>query len=64
MNVPTAIYYETIIYDQPSVKTEENLLFPISKNLSETVISIPMHPYLKDAELEYICSAVKNSTDE
>ena len=55
-NIPTAIYYPIPIHCQTPYKN-----FPISSDnlkntnvLSNNVISLPMHPYLTEKNIEYI----------
>ena len=55
-NIPTAIYYPIPLHKQKPYKQ-----YPVSieglKNtnyLSNNVLSLPMHPYLKQQEIEYI----------
>ncbi len=58
--IPTAIYYPIPIHCQSPYKN-----FPISPddlkntmNLSSSVISLPMHPYLSQKDVEYISNTV------
>jgi len=32
--------------------------FPVSEDMSSRVFSLPMHPYLKDEEVERICEVL------
>ena len=32
---------------------------PITEKLCKTVLSLPMHPYMKDEDFEKICSEVR-----
>ncbi|MCX7879867.1 MAG: DegT/DnrJ/EryC1/StrS family aminotransferase [Ignavibacteria bacterium] len=57
--IPTAIYYPKPLHLQ---KVNEDLGyklgdFPISESISERIFSLPMHPYLKDEELELIAKS-------
>ena len=59
-NIPTAIYYPIPIHCQSPYKN-----FPISSDnlkntmeLSNCVISLPMHPYLSTKDIEYISDTV------
>jgi dTDP-4-amino-4,6-dideoxygalactose transaminase len=60
INIPSVVYYpiplsEQVGYKQyPSVQTGLN----VSNFLSERVLSLPMHPYLKDKEVHDISSAI------
>ena len=33
--------------------------FPVSENLSQTIVSLPMHPYLKMDDIDLIMKALK-----
>ena len=62
-NIPTAIYYPTPLSEQPAYKKypRPNRGLPMSDNLAEQVLSIPIHPYLKkptqDVIIETVCSS-------
>ncbi|WP_424963012.1 DegT/DnrJ/EryC1/StrS family aminotransferase [Ekhidna sp.] len=57
--IPSMIYYPLVIPDQQAYKHYTGELFPISKSLSETVLSLPMHTHLKEETIAYICGKVK-----
>ena len=59
-NIPTAIYYPIPIHNQVPYKN-----FPVSPDnlintmkLSDSVISLPMHPYLSSEDIDYIANIV------
>ena len=56
--IPTAIYYPKPLHKQTAYSrypVAGNGL-PVCENLAGRVISLPMHPYLTDAQLDYICT--------
>ena len=61
LDIPTAIYYPIPMHRQ----TAFNYLIPndnrcpISDQLADTVISLPIHPYLTEADQDMICDAVR-----
>jgi UDP-2-acetamido-2-deoxy-ribo-hexuluronate aminotransferase len=58
--IPTAVHYPMPIHMQP-VFASINLgrgTFPISEQASERVLSLPMHPYMSDADVETVTSAL------
>ena len=61
--VPTAIYYGKSMHQQTAYKhypvVEGGV--PACERLSEDVISLPMHPYLTEAEQERIIAAVRGA---
>ena len=61
--IPTAVHYPVPLHLQPVFKHLNLSLgsFPISEVLAQRVLSLPMHPYLTDPELEFISSAVREA---
>ena len=58
--IPTAIYYPIPMHRQTAfnyLNINDNLC-PVSDQLAETVISLPIHPYLSEDDQSKICSAV------
>jgi dTDP-4-amino-4,6-dideoxygalactose transaminase len=35
--------------------------FPISEKLSQTIVSLPMHPYISESQIDMLISELKNS---
>ena len=60
-NVPSMVYYPGVIHLQEAYKFlgYKKGDFPVSENLSETVLSLPMHTELIEEQLEYIIASVK-----
>lgn len=61
--VPTAIHYPKPLHLQP-VFSYLNLAagsFPVSERASERVMSLPMGPYLTDAEMDTVVAALKSA---
>jgi len=61
--VPAMVYYPKGLHQQTAYKhfpVAGNGL-PVSENLSGRVISLPMHPYLTDAQVDYIADAMKTA---
>jgi dTDP-4-amino-4,6-dideoxygalactose transaminase len=58
--IPTMIYYIKTMHNQTAFKYLDNKDedYPISTKLCETVLSIPMHPYLSDTEIEFISNSI------
>ena len=58
--IPCMIYYIKPMHKQEAfqdLKFNENM-FDVSNKLSETVLSLPMHPYLKIYEIDKICNLI------
>jgi dTDP-4-amino-4,6-dideoxygalactose transaminase len=58
--VPSMIYYSKPMHKQPVFHSLENSDddYPVSVNLSNTVLSLPMHPYLEESEVYYIANCI------
>ncbi|OUS31655.1 aminotransferase DegT [Gammaproteobacteria bacterium 45_16_T64] len=59
--IPTSIYYQTCIHSQTAFGNtylEKDL--PVAKMLSSSVLSLPIHPYLKEKEQQLIIRQVRN----
>ena len=62
LDIPTAIYYPIPMHRQTAfnyLNINDNLC-PVSDALAETVISLPIHPYLVEGDQDRICAAVKD----
>jgi UDP-2-acetamido-2-deoxy-ribo-hexuluronate aminotransferase len=59
--IPSVIYYAVSGHMQPgySYLNYQKGDFPVSEKLSETILSIPMHPYLTEAQVTKITELIK-----
>ena len=59
--IPTMIYYPVPLHFQKAYQRSEfgEGSFPVTENLSKTVISLPIHTEMKMDEQEFICNAIK-----
>lgn len=59
--IPSMIYYTKTMHNQTAfsylLNTDQD--YPISTKLCKTVLSLPMHPYLGDNEINLIANSVK-----
>ena len=56
-DIPTAIYYPIPMHRQTAFRyldPKENLC-PVANHLADTVLSLPIHPYLTEADQDRIC---------
>ncbi len=60
--IPSMIYYPTPMHSQTAYKQlgypQDNC--PVASKLCETVLSLPMHPYMTDSEIDAVCSVIKS----
>ena len=60
LDIPTAIYYPIPMHRQTAfsyLNLNDNHC-PVSDQLADTVISLPIHPYLSETDQDMICEAV------
>lgn len=63
--IPTMIYYPRGLHQQEAfrwMKLPEE--YPCTNEAAATVLSLPMHPYLDEATIDEICSAIRNALQE
>ena len=60
LDIPTAIYYPIPMHRQTAFNNlnQDDNRCPISDQLADTVISLPIHPYLSEKDQDRICDAV------
>ena len=60
--VGTLIHYPVPLYSQVAYKELNHLKdsYPISNEISEQILSLPMGPHLSKREAEYVCSSVNS----
>ena len=58
--IPSMIYYKIPLHLQKAYRSlgYNTSDFPVSEDLSRRIFSLPMHPYLKDEEIEQICTVL------
>jgi dTDP-4-amino-4,6-dideoxygalactose transaminase len=59
--IPTAVYYPIPLSRQKGYREFPSAPIPVSENLSKTVVSLPMHPYLDAATQDRIIEALLES---
>ena len=57
-NIPCGIYYPLGLHQTKPYLDDISL--PVTDNVCSQVLSIPMHPYLKDEDIEHITDTFKN----
>ncbi len=62
--IPSAVYYPKCLHEQPVFAHLNYSMgdFPCSERASQEVLSLPMHPYLSDADLDKVVQAVTAAT--
>lgn len=55
--IPTAVHYPVPLNKQPAV-VDPNAKLPVGDAIADKVMSLPMHPYLKEMDIAKICKAV------
>ncbi len=63
--IPTAVHYPVPLHLQPafSYLGQGVGCFPEAEAAARRILSLPMHPYLNDEEIKYICDVVSKNTN-
>jgi dTDP-4-amino-4,6-dideoxygalactose transaminase len=56
-DVGYGVYYPMTIPDQPAYDRDSSV--PVARQLAETVLSLPVHPYVTDEDIETVVNAVE-----
>jgi len=57
--VPTAIYYPRPLHLQPAYReAHDGTALPVSEDVATRILALPIHPYLTEADVDRICTAV------
>lgn len=57
-DIPTAVHYPVPLNQQPAI-LDEDAVVPVSDATAKRVMSLPMHPYLTEADQDTVIAAVK-----
>jgi dTDP-4-amino-4,6-dideoxygalactose transaminase len=60
--IPSMIYYHIPLHLQKAYRRDgfDEGSFPVTEKLSKTVLSLPIHTEMTEAELSYICDSIKS----
>ncbi|MNZ35771.1 UDP-2-acetamido-2-deoxy-3-oxo-D-glucuronate aminotransferase [compost metagenome] len=58
--IPTAVHYPTPLNKQPAV-ADPGASLPVGDAVAEQVLSLPMHPYLREDDLQAIVKALRSA---
>lgn len=56
-NIPSAVHYPIPLNKQPAV-SDPSVRLPIGDEVAQKVISLPMHPYMSDADVQQVVEAL------
>jgi UDP-2-acetamido-2-deoxy-ribo-hexuluronate aminotransferase len=57
--VPTAIYYPRPLHLQPAYRDQhDGTRLPVSEELAERILALPIHPDLSEADMAHVCDRV------
>lgn len=59
--IPSAVYYQKPMHRQQAFAnmSYEDTDYPVTNRLSEVVLSLPFHPYMKEEEIALVADAIK-----
>ncbi len=60
-NIPTMVYYPKAMHEQSAFSDIPYYgQCPVSEHLCNTVLSLPLHPYMSEMDVEIVCKVLKN----
>jgi UDP-2-acetamido-2-deoxy-ribo-hexuluronate aminotransferase len=61
--IPTSVHYPISLHEQPVFAELDYKVgdFPVSERIAARVVSLPMHPYLTDAQQQQVVAAVRSA---
>jgi len=57
-HIPTLIHYPIPIHKQKCFSKFNNIHLPVVENKVKTILSLPIHPFLKDKDIAYIAKNI------
>lgn len=62
--IPTAIYYPKPLHRQEAFlsTSDDGAGYPVSEKMADRILSIPVHPYIKEEEIQRVVDVVAEST--
>lgn len=60
--VETGVHYPNALHQHPAVieRMDEVPSLPVVERLVERIVSLPMHPWLDEAEVDHVCTAIED----
>lgn len=60
--IPSMVYYPTPVHCQKAYRRQciSKADCPVTRQLCDTVLSLPIHPYISLGEIDRVCNAIKN----
>lgn len=66
LGIPSMIYYPIPMHRQGAYRSLDTVVSqcPVASKLCDTVLSLPIHPYITSEEIERVCDAIKGFMQE
>lgn len=58
--IQSNVYYAKALHQQQAYTSFKNAALPVSENLVKEVLSLPIHPLLKNDEIIFICKTIRD----
>lgn len=59
MGIESIVHYPTPIHKQPCYSEYSEVDLPVTENAANTILSLPIHPFISKKEIEVVASAIK-----
>lgn len=57
--IQTQIHYPIPVHKQKAYSEYNKIKLPITETIAKEILSLPMHPWLKEEDIEFICQKIK-----
>lgn len=62
--IETLIHYPYLLHEQEIFRAPEQKSLPVAEKIRREILSLPLHPQMKNAEIEIICEAIAEFENE
>jgi len=57
--IQTQIHYPIPVHKQKAYSEYNKIKLPITETIAKEILSLPMHPWLNEEDIEFICQKIE-----
>ena len=57
--IQTQIHYPILVHKQKAYSEYNKIKLPITETIAKEILSLPMHPWLNEEDIEFICQKIE-----
>ena len=62
-NIDTAVHYAKPLHLHRGLVSQKSPSLPITEMLAKKIVSLPMHPFMENIDIERVCTALREWVD-